>query len=99
MKIPKSVIIGGFKYRVEYRNGLVGTKGQELVGEINYSKQIIFIDPDRHEQLQQSTFIHECLHGLYHSIGGEEPDEDKIEILEHAIFRFLIENSKLGIVS
>ena len=104
MKFPKTIKIGGTKYKI----AMVGPEHQELQCDdgsyanamTNWEKQSVFISeafvkeaPDR----ARETFLHEMVHLMLHTSGNEKltTDETLVSFLAHAIDSLLVDNSSI----
>jgi hypothetical protein len=65
MKRPRTVEIGGLKYKIKYvKPGSCKELRKEDTGAILQDKQKIWIDKDANDSVQLLTLIHEFLHGI-----------------------------------
>lgn len=91
MQIPKTVTIGGLKFKV------VRVKPSELEvakeGEIHFRDQIITIC-DAGTEYTNVSFLHECIHGFMEALGMsiQTHDEQLIDGLAHQLYEFLTLN-------
>ena len=91
MKIPKSIRIGGFTYKVDVIDNLV-EDGQECFGTCSVNEQSIKIRDGLPKQMIKCTLIHECLEAInYHYKLNLK--HDNIERLDSALLD-LLENNK-----
>lgn len=75
MKIPKQINILGLTYAVEEVE--VVSKGELLLGQINYLEQTIRIDKSLSEDRKGQVFMHELLHGILEGLGMAELNENE----------------------
>lgn len=69
--IPKSFWLGGLKINVDFDNTMV--KMKRCIGEANYSKQLIKLDPSVAPlQTLEQSFYHELVHWIFFVMGEEE---------------------------
>lgn len=62
MIIPKSIKIGGLRWRIEDNQDIVNE--QNCHGTTHASTQKIFLDPRATDPLKTQTFLHEILHAV-----------------------------------
>jgi len=88
MLIPKTVNIGGLKFKV------ARVKPSELEvakeGEINFREQTITLC-DAGTEYTNISFLHECIHGFMEALGMaiSTHDEQLIDGLAHQLYEFL----------
>ncbi len=92
MKIPSKVLINGIPYKVSETNNL--QLGLNYGGEIFYNEQEINIRPSSNE-CKEITFLHECIHGMLHSLGYEKHDEKMVDGLAHQLFMLIKDNQEM----
>jgi Zn-dependent peptidase ImmA (M78 family) len=99
MKIPKTLKIGGMKWKVIEDKGL---RNSDKSGLAVFADQTIRIDTDSSEQMKWQTLIHEIIHVLFWQggidikIGNEQTEEEIVENLAHDLHQVLVDNFGLG---
>ena len=97
MKIPKTVKIAGYEFKVKYP---WKQKNQSWAAEIDHDQQIIRISNKRPDGKKKAvagineTFLHELIHGvnrLYLS-NRRQLKEDQVEQISEGIFQVLKDN-------
>ncbi len=81
----RSINILGIPY--EIREVDIIDKGTFLVGQINYTEQVIKIAKGLGEEYRMQTLIHEILHGILDALGYSElnNDEQKVQGIASAL--------------
>jgi hypothetical protein len=76
--LPSKVKICGIDYEVfEAEPRQANERGDILMGEITYHEATIYINDSINEQLKNSTFLHEVVHGILYHMGSEMNDNEK----------------------
>lgn len=90
--IPSKVKIGSITYDVS-TNKDDYLKGAELLGEIAYTDQTVFVRSDIPKERQDNVFIHEIVHGMLYEMGHKDFDnEDLIKPLSNILYQVLKDN-------
>ena len=96
MRIPKSIKIAGYLWRIKFVEGL-HLDGHKLWGLCCYDDRVIYLEPDKNRARLASTLIHEIVgHALPHEIGfrnvypGEVYEEYFAREVERLVTRFFI---------
>ena len=93
MKIPKKIKIGGRTYEVAVTDNLrLGSVN--CSGEIDYLALEIRIAPIAKEK-QESTLLHELVHGIYDHLGYSVHNEKKIDELANALYMVIKDNPEM----
>ena len=99
MKIPKTIKIGWRIYEVKFINEEIRDKnGGLLDGQIDFNNHIIYIDNNIiYEDERIVTFLHEVVHGIFHSYCNSKwnDDEDLVECVAEGLFQLIRDNPKL----
>lgn len=96
MNIPDKVKIGGFNYNV-IKKTRVNKGDVEVDGEIFYDQCEIVLR-DNMEQAQdykEMVLLHECLHGIFFSMGLKQDDEGLISSLGKGLHVFIKDNPNI----
>lgn len=92
MKIPKKVRIGGIDYVVQYEERLISDDGKALAGQIDYSEDIIRLEPKvQSTQGMCQTLLHEIMHGIEHHF-KMDLTEDEIDNLASGMYMVVQDN-------
>jgi len=92
MKIPKSVKIGAYTYRVKYEKSLKRHKLGDVNGICDNEGLTIWLVKGMVGEQLKITFLHECLHAI-ESVYGFELGEERVSKLDHTLTAFLIDNN------
>lgn len=92
----KTVKILATEYRVEEVEQI--DKYQRLLGQIEYTEQVIKIDKNISEDMKKETLIHEIIHGILEKLGYEElnEDEQKVHSIASTMYLVLKENKLIS---
>lgn len=93
MKIPKSIIVYGKKYKVKRVKDLKDDKGILISGLHEYDKGLISLDTKLKSVELDQTFFHELGHAVQERVGvnqGEISDDLK-EVIVDSMATFLAE--------
>lgn len=92
----KTVKILATEYRVEEVEQI--DKYQRLLGQIEYTEQVIKIDKNISEDMKKETLIHEIIHGILEKLGYEElnEDEQKVHSIASTMYLVLKENQLIS---
>lgn len=92
----KKVKILATEYRVEEVEQI--DKYQRLLGQIEYTEQVIKIDKNISEDMKKETLIHEIIHGILEKLGYEElnEDEQKVHSIASTMYLVLKENQLIS---
>jgi hypothetical protein len=89
--IPSEVWIEGKRWRVKRVARTLLSEGR--VGLCSYHNRTISIAAELSESEAEETFLHECLHALYHSTGdqmlGPDLEERIVELLDGPLLRLI----------
>ena len=91
MKIPKTLKIGAYEYKVVIQDGITH-KGFALSGLCECDELIIRLDKKLKGTELQVVFIHECLHAIEHSY-NIKLGEKTVERLDNALVAFFKDNN------
>jgi hypothetical protein len=70
MKIPPKLTIGGITYNINFhKDVIIAESGNELVARIDFKHSTIDIHEELGEQITDTSFIHEFLHGMDFCMG------------------------------
>lgn len=94
MRIPKSVVVGPYRFKVAVVHDL-HDDGQAVWGVCRHSKQHILIDDGMSETRREITFIHESLHAIDALVDGGLT-EQQVTRLAPALYDFLRRNRLLA---
>lgn len=67
-------------------------EGKKVIGKIDYFEQTIEILQELEVDYAWVNLWHECLHGILHTAGYEDHDEQLISVLAHGICQVLRDN-------
>ncbi len=96
MRIPKEIKIGPFTYQIKRPEVLYNEKGQELYGQISYAEQVIRLSQVGSIERQESSLLHEIIHGVLDQTGhADEVEEEIVETLGIGLYEVLKENGLL----
>ncbi|MCP1225713.1 hypothetical protein [Sebaldella sp. S0638] len=89
----KEINILGKIYKIKYVKKINNDSDQ--FGEIDYLKQVIKIRKDCSPEYQESTLLHEIIHGILEQLGFDEENKNEHLIcsLETGLYQVLKENS------
>lgn len=91
MKIPDTIKILGYTYKIEKVKDRTFTHGTNNVGSCSCVHQKIWIDTNASKEQQESTLIHEVLEAINYHLRLKLGDE-VICPLESAIYQVLKDN-------
>lgn len=91
MKIPKSLKIGGHKWRVIQVDAEV-LGGDDCYGDQNHATNTIRLRKDMDDGQKIATFIHEIIHCI-----NLEMEEVEVDYMAQAIYQILKENKLIKI--
>ncbi len=83
MKIPKSFVLGGVTWKVEY------TKFNDYYGTCDFSKYTIYLSDDMSEEKAQHTFCHELEHAIMFSMGLRDHNEREVDAKATFLHQYL----------
>lgn len=89
MKIPNKLKIGGHNYKV------IQTSDLDNMGETHYKKCKILIDNTMTQSQKEATLIHEALHAMNTTLGGQQMSHALLDSLSEQMYQFLSENKLL----
>lgn len=89
MTIPKTVKIGGIRYRVLITENL--PLGELYSGEIDYRDATIRIRPSA-PAVMERTCLHELVHAMLHDLGYSEHEEKEVDELAGALYALIVNN-------
>ena len=76
MNIPPTIKIGGITYKVRFhKKTIIADSGNELVARIDYKHSTIDIHEELGDQITDTSFLHEVLHGIDFCLGILTDDE------------------------
>lgn len=90
IKIPKSKVILGEKWKVSWKWRLVDEDGNECYGLCDFKNRVIFLDRSIPKDMRLQVFFHEELHALFHElcIGlHRDIEESIVEGVERYVFK------------
>jgi len=91
MKIPKTLKIGGHIVKIDYTQDLENDNGNS-----DFSKNLISICKTLPQDQKESTLIHEILHFLNSTLGGENTlSHCLLDSLAEQIYQVLKDNNLL----
>lgn len=92
MKIPRSVKIGAYRYKIKWVNSLIVDE-DDCYGNCDANECIIFLRKDikNNPVRLQEVFLHECLHAIEHSYGMDLP-ETTINQLGLGLINLILDN-------
>lgn len=94
METPLTIKIGPVTYRVKEVTGL-HDRGQELLGQIDYSQETIELRTEQGPTAKRVTLWHEIFHGILANAGLSDHDERLIDALAYGLVSVLVDNPKL----
>lgn len=96
MNIPEKVKIGGFNYTV-VKKSRVDKGNIDVDGEIFYDQGEIALrdDVEQSQEYREMVFLHECLHGIFYSVGLSHDDENLVGTLGKGIHAFIKDNPEV----
>ncbi len=94
MRIPESVKIGPYRYRIDMVQRPASQDGGAIWGRWHTGEQLIVIDSTASEEREAVTFLHESLHALddFARLGLTE---EQVTLLAPVLLLFLRENNLL----
>jgi hypothetical protein len=92
MKIPNSIKIGAYTYKILKINDRQSKDGSPNPATINTRKQIIWIDAYQHQEQQESSLIHEILEVLDYQFQLKLDHDNQLSVLEAGIYQVLKDN-------
>lgn len=69
--------------------------GTDFAGEIWETDQEINIKEFSGKDIMNISFLHECIHGMFYSLGYTEHDEKLIDGLAHQMYAFIVDNPQV----
>jgi len=90
MKIPKTVKVGAYTYKVEFVDTLKH-EGNDLLGLCDNESYTISIVKKLKPIPLKVVFLHECLHAI-ENVYGCVLGENKVNKFDHYLVDYLIEN-------
>lgn len=98
MNIPKTVTICGYKIAV-HRDHETELSDQRY-GSYHYTNKCIHLQPSMEKQKEETTFLHECLHGMLLESGAARcqekfTEEDICTMLAPALWNFIKDNPSI----
>ena len=87
MKIPSEIKVAGHTYKVVFEDGL--WINENLVGQVQYNKQVIRLEPKSHPEMITAALHHEVLHIIDRHFNNQRLDEDTIDALAEGLFQVL----------
>lgn len=94
MKIPERVKIGGVTYDVLRKVERI-KYGPDYIANIVYGSGSIELGKFDSEQMEQRTFLHEVIHGIFNHLGYIKHDEKRIDELANALYALIIDNPEI----
>lgn len=96
MPFPDKVKIGWRTYKIEQGEHRAGNNGGDLLGEIAYYENKIYIYDKLSDIDKYETLLHEIIHGCLWLMGSELRDNERfITALTQHLFQVLKENPGL----
>ncbi len=78
MKIPKTLNILGFQWKVKLDESVASEGG--VYGSTHHGTQVIYLDPTNTEQKMEETLLHEAMHAIFWQTGlGKRYNDVKVE--------------------
>lgn len=100
MKIPKTLKIGGFMWKI-HQNQHVSNEGNSF-GSTHTRHQNIFIEPSETQQKKEHTLLHEVMHALWWQTGlssrykeDKKIEEEVIDAISSGLYQVLKDNKML----
>ena len=98
MKIPKTLKIGGFIWKIVYNQDV--NTGSATFGQTHYRTQKLFIAPESSQQKQEQALIHEILHAIFWQNAltetfKNEQEEQIVASLSMGLYQVLKDNHLL----
>lgn len=101
MKIPATVKIGGFTWKIEEHQGVAEEGG--VFGSTHSHTQKIFIEPGLTQQKKEQTLLHEILHAIWWQSGLNARykndktiiEEEITQAIGHGLYQVLKDNNLL----
>lgn len=92
MKIPKSIRVGGFTYKVEFTDNLWRSDGYK--GCVCWHTRTITLDVNNDAQEQGYNFLHEVTHAVDKHFNQDGLDEKEVSAIANGLYQVL---SDMGI--
>lgn len=99
MKIPKSVMICGFRWGIK-TSAEVAIEG-DVFGSCHYQSQVLYLDPKTTDQKREQCLLHEIMHaiswqtGLAKRINDRKLEEEILTALSFGLYQVLKDNGFL----
>jgi len=94
MRLPKTIEIDKYTYKIVKVKKLYSKKGQKLFGECDYSKQVIRIARGQSKDEERDTLLHEVIHAASH-VEGLGLKEHQVERLATRLTQ-IYKHNKIG---
>ncbi len=90
MKLPESVEVGGFTYKIRTdKESSLELKRSNCCGLTKYDPQEIFLDTDMSQECLLATFLHETIHAIDRVFRCGELTEDQVHSLANGLQQIL----------
>lgn len=94
MKLPETLKISPFVYRVELVTKLLDTEHCRNYGICDTNHLTIRLDDENNDQQMRQTLLHEVIHAI-NNHGRLGLEEDTVERLTNGLLAFLLDNDWL----
>jgi len=97
MKIPEKVKIGGREYKIEQSEHRAAGNGDDICGEVWWSRNSIYLYENLPEDGKAATLLHEIIHAIFHHCGRfkQRDDEGLVNALAEGIFQVINDNPEM----
>jgi Zn-dependent peptidase ImmA (M78 family) len=97
MTIPDKVKIGWRDYEVKQSENKTAADGNELLGQIDYDYNKIYIWEKQPEEIKPCTLLHEILHGIFFISGHDEwrTNEELVECITENLYQVIKDNPEV----
>jgi hypothetical protein len=94
--IPRSVLIGGLRYRVVLEQEMVSEEGVEILGQHDYGRLQLKLSLAADPEVRPFVLLHEVLHACVTVAGGDSHQEEALVAgLSHVLLQVLRDNPDL----
>jgi hypothetical protein len=98
VNLPSIVNIAGFKFSIIQKKKLQWETDDGIVdmqGFIDYTHRFVKICKNMPLQTGLATIVHEAVHGILHTAGIHDHNEQEVTILGYGITQFIRDNPEL----